>query len=194
MSRTLRAAILLLLVASCGGGASDVRPPRNLDNACAMLRERPDFRKAFERTERRWGVPVAVQMSTIYHESKFVGDARTPLRFTLGVIPMGRLSSAFGYSQALDGTWDEYLAEQKKRGARRDNIDDATDFMGWYMTNTESRLGIPKTDAFNQYLAYHEGHTGYARGSYRRKAWLVDYAESVADRAVLYDTQLRGCR
>jgi hypothetical protein len=53
---------------------------------------------------------------------------------------MGRQSSAYGYSQALDGTWEEYQEDQR-RGARRDRIDDATDFMGWYMDqSTESAL------------------------------------------------------
>ena len=30
------------------------------------------------------------------------------MKYILGVIPTGRQSSAFGYSQALDGTWKEY--------------------------------------------------------------------------------------
>lgn len=169
-------------------------PPRDLDNACAMLRERPDFRRAFERAERRWGVPVHVQMSTIYHESKFEGDARTPLRFVLGVIPMGRQSSAYGYSQALDATWDEYVAATGRRRAQRDDIRDATDFIGWYMTNTEKRLGISKRDARNQYLAYHEGQAGFARGSHLAKSWLLNYADRVQERAIMYELQLRSCR
>ncbi|MDF0600676.1 lytic transglycosylase [Psychromarinibacter sp. C21-152] len=193
MGRTLRALILMVLVASCGGGGS-VAPPRNLDNACAMLRERPDFRRAFERAERKWGVPLHVMMSTIYHESKFEGDARTPLRFVLGVIPMGRQSSAYGYSQALDGTWDEYLAEEGRRRAKRTDIRDAADFIGWYMTNTEKRLGISKRDARNQYLAYHEGQAGYARESYRAKPWLMRYADRVQERAIMYEVQLNRCR
>ncbi len=102
MNRPLRAMIIVLLLASCGG--SSTTPPRDLDNACAILRERPDYHRAFNATERQWGVPVHVQMATIHQESKFVGDARTPYRYVLGVIPMGRQSSAFGYSQALDGT------------------------------------------------------------------------------------------
>ena len=32
--------------------------------------------------------------------------------------------------------------------------------------------GVPLHDAYNQYLAYHEGKAGYARGSYRGKSWL----------------------
>ena len=86
---------------------------------------------------------------------------------------MGRQSSAYGYSQALDGTWEEYQAEQRAFRARRDDIDHATDFMGWYFKKSEEDLGISISDARNQYLAYHEGRTGYKRGSYRRKAWLM---------------------
>lgn len=192
MSRLLRAMTLMILVAACG--SSNTSAPRNLDNACSIISQRPNYLRAMTRTERRWGVPVHVQMATIYQESKFVGNARTPLRFVLGVIPMGRQSSAYGYSQALDATWEEYQQDGGGRRARRDDIDDATDFMGWYMAQTKERLGIPLTDARNQYLAYHEGRTGYARGSYRAKAWLVRVAGEVQDRANLYETQLRSCR
>ncbi|MEO0761502.1 MAG: NAD kinase, partial [Pseudomonadota bacterium] len=82
-------------------------------------------------------------------------------------------------SQALDGTWEEYQAATGSRFARRDRIRDATDFMGWYMAETQNRLGISVRDARNQYLAYHEGRTGYARGSYRGKPWLVRVAGEV---------------
>lgn len=191
MVRAARYLILALLVASCG--SSDFSAPRDLDNACSIVSQRPNYLRAMETTERRWGVPVAVQMATIYQESKFIGNARTPVRYTLGVIPMGRQSSAYGYSQALDGTWEEYQQAEGRRRARRDDIRDATDFMGWYMHETNRRLGIPKTDARNQYLAYHEGRTGYARGSYRAKAWLMRVADEVADRAITYDIQLRSC-
>lgn len=192
MSKTLRALIVVLLVASCGGGQSSA--PRDLDNACAILKQRPGYMKAFRAAERKWGVPVHVQMATIYQESKFVSDARTPFRYSLGVIPMGRQSSAFGYSQALDGTWDEYRESEGGFGARRDRIRDATDFMGWYMNQSRDRNGIALTDARNQYLAYHEGHTGFSRGSYNRKSWLLGVSQKVAERSVLYEQQLGACR
>jgi hypothetical protein len=192
MSRTLRAAILLILLASCGGG--NFKAPRNLDNACAILAQRPSYWKALKRTERKWGVPASVQMAAIYQESKFIGNARTPHRYVLGVIPMGRQSSAYGYSQALDGTWEEYQKEEGGRGRKRDRIEDATDFMGWYMHNSTERLGISKSDARAQYLAYHEGRTGYANQSYQGKPWLVEVAGAVEARAVMYESQLSGCR
>jgi hypothetical protein len=50
------------------------------------------------------------------------------------------------------------------------------------------------SDARNQYLAYHEGRTGYSRGSYNSKAWLVRVAGEVGQRATIYEAQLAGCR
>jgi hypothetical protein len=191
MSRLLRASILLLVLASCGGG--NYSAPRNLDDACAIVRERPNYYRAMKTTERKWGVPVHVQMATIHQESKFIGDARTPHQYALGVIPLGRQSSAYGYSQALDGTWEEYQKDQNRRSAKRDRIDDATDFMGWYMDQSQKRLGISKSDARNQYLAYHEGRSGFARGSYNAKPWLVDVAARVDSRSDRYRAQLDAC-
>ena len=191
MSRLLRAGILLVFLASCGGGKFSA--PRELDNACAIIRERPQYFRAMKATERRWGVPVHVQMATFHQESKFIGNARTPHRFALGIIPMGRQSTAYGYSQAIDGTWDDYRDAMGRRGARRDRIDDATDFMGWYMDGTEEKLGISKWDATNQYLAYHEGRNGYAAGSHNSKAWLLRVADEVGARAETYRQQLSAC-
>lgn len=195
MSRLLRAMMILLLAGSCGGGgAGSGTSPDNLDDACSILQQRPGYFRAFRGTERKWGVPVHVQMATIYQESKFDSDARTPLRFALGVIPQGRQSSAFGYSQALDGTWKEYLASEGGRRSRRDDIRDATDFMGWYMAQSNRELGIPMSDARNHYLAYHEGRTGFRRGSYNSKAWLLRVSSEVGNRALVYEQQLKNCR
>lgn len=191
MSRFLRASILLLLLASCGGGRFSA--PRELDNACAIVAERPNYLRAMKATERRWGVPVHVQMATIHQESKFIGNARTPHRYALGILPMGRQSSAYGYSQALDGTWEEYERDAGRWSARRDRIDDATDFMGWYMDQSSRELGISKWDAQAQYLAYHEGRTGFRRQSYLGKPWLMDVSAKVAQRAEMYRAQLSAC-
>jgi hypothetical protein len=165
-----------------------------LDDACAIIRERPQYLRAMNSAERRWGIPVHVLMATIYQESKFVGNARTPHTFALGVIPMGRQSTAYGYSQALNGTWEEYQRGAGGRRAKRDDIGDATDFMGWYMDESTRSLGISKDDAEAQYLAYHEGRTGYANESYLGKPWLVEVAAAVGERAETYRAQLSTCR
>jgi hypothetical protein len=172
MSRPLRMLCLALLIGSCGVLSSG-SAPRNLDDACSILQQRPHFFKAFTSTKKRWGVPVNVQMAVIHQESRFRSHAKTPMRYFLGIIPLGRQSSAYGYAQALDGTWNEYKRSTSRFVARRSNIYDASDFMGWYMTETKRRNKIALSNAKNQYLAYHEGQTGYARGSYRNKEWLL---------------------
>jgi hypothetical protein len=182
--------VLLLALSACGGPT----PPRNQDNACQILRDRRDIARATRAVEREWGIPAHVILATIHQESSFVHNARTPHRYALGVIPMGRVSSAYGYSQALDGTWDDYRDATGNRRASRTDIHDATDFMGWYMNRSVERLGIDAEDARNQYLAYHEGHSGYARGSYNSKPWLLRVASRVAERAAMYERQLASCR
>jgi hypothetical protein len=191
MGKIARALIILALLAGCGN--REFAAPRTLDDACGIVRQHPDWLRAFRATEDKWGVPVPVLMAIIYQESKFIGNARTPFQWALGVIPIGRQSSAYGFSQALDGTWEEYLRAEGRSGARRDNIRDATDFMGWYMAQTVAETGVPLTDARNQYLAYHEGRSGFLRGSYQSKGWLVTIAAEIAARAQLYDGQLQAC-
>ncbi|MCY4179787.1 MAG: lytic transglycosylase [Litoreibacter sp.] len=191
MIHPFRAMALLLFLAACGysGGSA----PRNLDNACAILDQNPNWLREMKQVERKWGVPTHVLMATIYQESKFISDARPPHQYALGFIPKGRQSSALGYSQALDGTWKEYQREEGGFRTKRTRFGDAVDFMGWYMDESERRLGISKFDTRNQYLAYHEGRTGFARGSYNRKGWLMRVSSEVASRAETYRAQLIGC-
>lgn len=101
MSRLFRAMALVLLAASCGGGSGTA--PNQLDNACSIVRERPEYLRAFKAVERKYGVPVHVQMATIYQESKFVSDARPPYRYAAGVIP----TAAFPAPSATAKPWTE---------------------------------------------------------------------------------------
>lgn len=190
MSIRFGALIALLFLSACG--STNNSAPRNLDNACSIAQQRPNYVPAMQRSERKWGVPVAVQMATIYQESKFIPNAKPPRKRFL-IFSGPRASSAKGYSQALDGTWDDYRRATGSRLASRTNIYDAADFMGWYMAKSRDVLGIPLNDARRQYLAYHEGRGGYSRGSYNSKRWLLDVSAAVATRAAMYDRQLRSC-
>lgn len=187
-------AVMALTLVACSGGKSKTKAPRNLDNACAFKTERADWYRELTKAQRKWRVPVASMMATIYQESKFDGEARTPLVYKGGFIPMGRRSSAYGFSQAIDSTWEWYQKETGNRRAKRNDFGDAVDFMGWYMNQSRTKNGIALNDTYNQYLAYHDGHAGFRRGTYRSKAWLPPVARSVQERAILYHQQLTNCR
>lgn len=184
------AILLVFVLGSCAGSSA---PPSNQTDACSILDQKRGWLRDLQRSEAVWGVPVSVQMATIWKESNFKRRAKTSKKYILGFIPNGRISSAYGYGQVLDGTWDWYRDETGNRRADRDDFGDVTDFIGWYMDRSNDRLGIAKNDAFNQYLAYHEGQTGFANGSYRSKTWLVGVAHEVQAMANRYAAQLPGC-
>lgn len=159
-----------------------------------MQSERPHWFRAMRKTEARWGVPVAVQMATIARESSFEHDARPMKRVGSWIfareVPR---SSALGYAQAIDSTWDWYLRDTGRWSASRKDFSDASDFIGWYMNRNSRVNAISPYDAYNHYLAYHEGTAGFARGSYRGKSWLPAVARDVQAWSLRYDAQLRTC-
>ncbi len=189
------AAMRLMLLAVCVALAGCVAtPPSNTVNACAIFAEKPGWWDAVKDSERRWGVPPHIQLAIINQESAFSATARPERRKILLVLPGPRRSSAFGYTQAVDATWDEYKADTGRRGADRDSFRAAADFVGWYGRQSKRRSGIALDDAYNQYLAYHEGHRGYNRGVHERDAGLKRTAQRVAAQADRYERQIESCR
>lgn len=180
---------MALLLAAC-----TTAPPGNVNDACAIFAENDDWLPPAKSASQRWGVPLPVLLAIIYYESSFRADAQPPRRWILGFIPGPRPSSAYGYSQALDGTWERYVAATGKRGADRDDFGDAVDFIGWYVNETAQRNRVAKSDAYNQYLAYHEGQEGFARGTHRQKPWLMQRAGQVRQQAERYRAQLNRCQ
>jgi hypothetical protein len=183
-----------IVVSSCSSNRHEP-PPTTVVDACRMQTERPHWFAAMRATESKWGVPVHVQLATIARESSFVANARPTRRerrffFFTREVPR---SSAYGYSQAIDGTWEWYVRETGHRRADRTRFADASDFIGWYMTTTQRRNGVPLHDAYNQYLAYHEGHGGFSRRTYQNKTWLPPVARDVQNWANRYESQLRLC-
>ena len=175
-------------VAACASA-----PPQNVENICAIFEEKKKWYKAAKESEKRWGTPKHVQMAIIRQESSFNFDAKPPRTKLLGVIPWKRPSDAYGYAQALDSTWSWYKDETGRRFADRDDFDDAIDFVGWYTHVSHKTAGISKWDPYNQYLAYHEGQTGWKRGTHKKKTWLKQTARKVDYRAREWGAQLQRC-
>lgn len=190
-NRMVAVALLLamaLMLIGCAGSA-----PARPDNLCAVFREKPKWRRDAAAAGKRWNVPVSVIMAIMHHESKYRSQARPARTRCLWIFPGPRPSSAYGYAQAIDGTWDWYREQTGNSGADRDDFADAADFIGWYANVSHQLCGISKSDAFRQYLAYHEGHTGYNEGRHRKKPFLLRVAKEVANQAERYRKQLRGC-
>lgn len=178
-----------LFLGACG---SVPKNAKGIENACDILATADSWQAAFTNAYATYGVPPHVAMAIIYQESRFVHDARPPRKTFIG-IPMGRPSTAYGYAQALDETWDWYRDKSGNSRAKRDELPDAVDFIGWYLKENHKRTGISKWDARNQYLAYHEGTGGYLRKTYNGKPWLVKVADKVNGRAIRYRQQLAAC-
>ena len=168
-------------------------PPRNPDNICEIFLENRDWYDAAKEMKEHWGTPIHVPLAMMYQESSFKHDAKPPMDY-FGFIPIGRVSSAYGYAQAKTMTWDDYQRETGNSWADRDNFSDALDFMGWFTNKTYKINGVSKWDAYGQYLNYHEGWGGYKKKSYNKKPWLINVSRIVDKRAKRYAQQLRGCQ
>ncbi|SFR36774.1 hypothetical protein SAMN04488070_0109 [Pseudidiomarina maritima] len=168
-------------------------PPEEPENLCRIFEEKRDWYDAAADMRDKWGVPIQVPMAMMYQESSFKHDAVPPRDYILWIIPWGRVSSAYGYSQAKTATWDDYVRETGNSWSSRDDFEDAIDFMGWFISKSQKINGVSKWDAYAQYLNYHEGWGGYQRQTYRSKRWLMRTAERVKARASRYGAQLRQC-
>jgi hypothetical protein len=184
----LAALLATAVLWSCSGS-----PPKNIHDSCEIFDDKGGWYRDAKRAFERWGVPIHVQLAIIYQESKFVDDAKPPRDYLLRVIPWGRVSSAYGYAQAKDTTWDWYREKSGNRSADRDDFADAVDFIAWYGHMSHRMLGISRSDTYRQYLAYHEGQGGYRRETYKQKPWLIEVARKLDKRARRYQAQLAQC-
>lgn len=186
----MRLAVLpcVLLVSACVS-----KPPSDINNVCNIFKQYPKWYHASKDVERRWKISVPVQMAIIHQESKFDGHARPGHGTLFWVIPWKRPSTAYGYSQALNGTWAHYKQKNGGIWSSRGNFTDAVDFIGWYSNQAWRQAGIPHNDAYRQYLAYHEGIGGYQRKTYLKKPWLIQVAHKVSARSALYQAQMNQC-
>ena len=167
-------------------------PPKNPDNICLIFEEKKSWYKAVMKSEKRWKIPPYVLMSFVYQESSFQSDAKPERTKLLWVIPWKRKSTAVGYSQALNMTWEDYKEETGNTRANRKDFKDSADFIGWYASKGYYQ-GFDRLDARSLYLAYHEGYGGFKKKTYRKKSWLIKVADRVQTRSTKYQQQYWGC-
>ena len=178
--------LILLFVTACSS------IPKNTQNSCAIFEERYLWYKHAKASYKKWGAPIYIQLAFIKKESDFNWLAKPPRVKLFKIIPFKRPSSSFGYSQAVEKTWQQYKRETGKKLATRARFKDSVDFIGWYVNKTTALLKIPKNDAYRQYLAYYKGWGDYKNYSKDKKA--IIYARSVKETASKYRKQLTLCR
>jgi hypothetical protein len=185
--------VFALAMTVCGCASA----PSHINDVCRVFDQKngwfENWRSEANKTERKYGVPVPVLMATLRKESGFQHNAKPPRTMLLGIIPWKRVSSAYGYSQALDATWTQYQKETGHGSAKRNNFADAVDFVGWYHSKTSDMFGVKKDDAYSLYLAYYFGWNGYQRGDWQEKPGLQRYARETQKMAGDYAQQLQEC-
>ena len=180
--------LILLALAGCVSP-----PPKDVGNICSIFKQYPGWKHDALDVERRWHVPVNVQMAIMHQESKFDAQAEPPRKKIFWFIYGPHPTTAHGYSQALNGTWDLYKKSIGNAWASRERFSDAVDFIGWYSNTANTRAKISRDNVYDLYLAYHEGVTGYMQKTYLKKHWLVLVAQKVRTRAAIYQAQLKKC-
>jgi len=178
--------LIILFISACSS------VPKNTASSCSIFEERYFWYKHAKKSEKKWGTPVYLQLAIIKMESSFDWLAKPPRQKLFKVIPFKRPSSSFGYSQAVKGTWKQYKNETGNKYAVRSRFKDSVDFIGWYTNKSEKILKISKSDAFNQYVAYHEGWGNYK--NYKNKEKVIYLAKRVEKQANIYKQQLSECK
>ena len=174
----------VMLVSACA-----TSPPEQTDNVCDIFRESLDGTLMPRNPAPAGEYPFQYRWP-MHQESRFVATPSHLARncgFHSRPSPLRFLWLFAGQKQHLE--W--YQRSTGNYGADRDDFGDAIDFIGWYNNVSNEQLGIDKQDAFRLYLAYHEGHGGYRKQSYRSKEWLVDVARKVDRQANRYNSQLQ---
>ena len=163
------------------------------EDSCILFKEKKNWYKSTKKSLDNWGVPISLQLAIINQESSFYQFAKPKRKRFFGLIPGSRPSTAFGYAQVTNPTWDWYKSRSGNNNASRANFKDITDFIGWYTTQSNKMLGISMNDYYNQYLAYHEGQGGWKNKSFLKKKWLLVAAKKVETNANMYNNQLKNC-
>ena len=62
-------------------------PPANPNNLCSVFQEKDSWYVAAHKVHNKYNVPINVAMAIMYQESRFVDNAKPPMRYFLYVIP-----------------------------------------------------------------------------------------------------------
>jgi len=188
LNKNLIYLIIFFLLASCSS------VPKYPQNACKIFGQKYLWYKSVKKSSETYGAPIHIILAFVNKESGFNRWAKPKRNKLFKIIPYKRPSSSFGYSQAVNKTWELYKKETDNALALRTRFRDSVLFIGWYMKKTNEINKIPLNDSYRQYLNYYLGWGGYAKKVYKTDKKAIIFAKSVEKQSKIYRNQLRECQ
>ena len=179
--------VFLFFLTSCSS------VPKYPQNACKIFGENYLWYKHSKKSSETYGAPIHIILAFVKKESGFNRWAKPKRTKLFKVIPYKRPSSSFGYSQAVNKTWEQYKNETNNPVALRTRFKDSVMFIGWYINKTHKINKIPLNDPYRQYLNYYLGWGDYEKKVYKTNKKAIIFAKSVEKQSRIYKSQLREC-
>ena len=185
--------IFSLLFLGCATTSRPLPPgaeeqPRDIENICSIFNQKEDWIDAARSSYEEWNLPIELMMAIIRYESSFIANAR-PLDAA-----GKRISSAYGYAQSLDGTWDQYKKDTGFKDARRNNFADAIHFIGWYADGAmDVQKDLSPYDVIGLYVLYHNGWASLQADRKAPDSKVLEIATKVYKKTLIYHSQLKEC-
>ena len=180
--------ILFFFISACSS------VPKYPQNACKIFGENYLWYKAIKKSSEKYDAPVYMILAFINKESGFNRWAKPKRTKLFKIVPYKRPSSSFGYSQAVNKTWELYKTETNNPLALRTRFKDSVMFIGWYINKTNKINKISFNDAYRQYLNYYLGWGNYSKEVYKTDKKAIIYAKKVEKQSKVYKSQLKECQ
>jgi hypothetical protein len=188
LNRNIIYLILFLFVNSCSS------IPKYPTNACKIFGERYLWYKHTKKSSEIYGAPMHIILAFVNKESGFNRWAKPKRTKLFKIVPYKRPSSSFGYSQAVNKTWEQYKKETNNPLALRSRFKDSVLFIGWYINKTNKINKVPLNDPYRQYLNYYLGWGNYSKKVYKTDKKAIIFAKKVEQQSKIYKNQLKECK
>ena len=188
LNRNIIYFIVFLFVTSCSS------VPKYPSNACKIFSEKYLWYKHAKKSSETYNAPIHIILAFVNKESGFNRWAKPKRTKLFKIVPYKRPSSSFGYSQAVNKTWELYKTETDNPLALRTSFKDSVMFIGWYMNKTNKINKIPFEDSYRQYLNYYLGWGNYSKKVYKSDKKAIIFAKKVEKQSNIYKSQLKECQ
>ena len=180
--------VIFFILSSCSS------VPKHPQNACKIFGENYLWYKSAKKSSETYGAPIYIILAFVKKESGFNRWAKPKRTKLFKIVPYKRPSSSFGYSQAVNKTWELYKNETGNSLALRTRFKDSVMFIGWYMNKTNKINKVPLNDSYRQYLNYYLGWGSYAKKTYKTDKKAIIFAKKVQEQSKIYRRQLKECQ